>query len=272
MAFNVISATNGKEIPPGMYPAIVYGVADLGPQPGFNPGDLPQDKFALLLRIAAANNEIYEWAEVYGYKFTDKSNLKLHLAAGGLITPADVIAGLKPPDLIGRTVNVIFGTGTRADGTEKSKLLGMTPLKEPLSAATLAALKAGGKLIYDRSAHDEAMFQRLPPWIRAKVTPNQVPATHALPAAAYPQPVAPAIPRQSPTPAAAPASTPFFAAAWDSPVATPGPVSTIDEVFASTPAAPPVTPLTLTPAAPATPAAPPAAPATAPANSALDAW
>lgn len=212
MAFNVISTTNGKEITSGVYSALIYGVADLGSQPGFNPGDAPQDKFAAGLRIIDNDNTVREWWEVYGYKFIEKSNLKMHLGAGGLITPADLTAGLKPPNLIGRTTNAIFGTGTRADGSEKSKLLGMSPLKTPLDGVTLAALKAGGSIVYDRSNHDEALFQRLPPWIRAKTAPNQT-TTYSLP-------VAP-VSIQSPTSAVVPAFVPFFAGALDTPAVTP---------------------------------------------------
>lgn len=196
-----VSTTGGNAISPGLHFGIVFGFAGLGLQPGFLPSDLPRVQFALGYRLKDLEAGIQEWWEVYALSFGEKSNLRKHIMAGGLLTQEEMVKGFDPRRLIGRPTGLLFQKVPRQDGTEKSKLLGLSPMKEPPPGVSLEELKAGGRVIFERDKPDPAQLARLPGWIQAKVSPQPV----AAPAPVY-QPAAPAYAAayaaQAPAPAA----------------------------------------------------------------------
>lgn len=222
-----VTTTGGNAISPGLHFGIVFGFAGLGLQPGFLPSDLSRVQFALGYRLKDLEAGIQEWWETYTLTFGEKSNLRKHIMAGGLLTQEEMAKGFDPRKLIGRSTGLLFQKVPRQDGTEKSKLLGLSPMKEPPPGVTLEEIKAGGRVIFERDKPDPAMLARLPAWIQAKVTPQSVAAA---PGSAYPPPApayntVPAAPAhaatfaaQAPTPAAiipppAPATAPAQPAA-----------------------------------------------------------
>lgn len=194
-----VSTTGGNAISPGLHFGIVFGFAGLGLQPGFLPSDLPRVQFALGYRLKDLEAGIQEWWETYTLSFGEKSNLRKHIMAGGLLTQEETAKGFDPRKLIGRSTGLLFQKVPRQDGTEKSKLLGLSPMKEPPPGVSLEELKAGGRVIFERDRPDPAMLARLPGWIQAKVNPQPV----AAPAPAY----AAQAPAPAPIPATAPAPT-----------------------------------------------------------------
>ena len=208
-----VSTTGGNAISPGLHFGIVFGFAGLGLQPGFLPSDLPRVQFALGYRLKDLDAGIQEWWETYTLSFGEKSNLRKHIMAGGLLTQEELAKGFDPRRLIGRPTGLLFQKVPRQDGTEKSKLLGLSPKREPPPGISLEELKAGGRVLFERDKPDPAMLARLPNWIQAKVNPQPV----AAPAPVY-QSVAPAYaaayaaqapataaPNPPPAPATAPA-------------------------------------------------------------------
>lgn len=226
-----VSTTGGNAISPGLHFSLIFGFAGLGLQPGFLPSDLPRVQFALGYRLKDMEAGIQEWWETYTLTFGEKSNLRKHIMAGGLLTQEEIAKGFDPRKLIGRSTGLLFQKVPRQDGTEKSKLLGLSPMKEP-PGTTLAELKAGGRVIFERDQPDPAMLARLPGWIQAKVNPQ---------AAAAPGPVYPAA---APAPAygtvpAAPAYAAAFAAQAPAPaVSVPPPAPVVATAPAQPGAAP----------------------------------
>jgi len=197
-----VSTTGGNAISPGLHFGIVFGFAGLGLQPGFLPSDLPRVQFALGYRLKDMEAGIQEWWETYTLSFGEKSNLRKHSMAGGLLTQEETAKGFDPRKLIGRSAGLLFQRVPRQDGTEKSKLLGLSPMREPPPGVSLEELKAGGRVLFERDQPDPAQLARLPNWIQAKV--NGLPQPVAAPAPVY-QPAAPAY--TAPAPATAPAPT-----------------------------------------------------------------
>ena len=197
-----VSTTSSNAISPGLHFGLIFGFAGLGVQPGFLPSDLPRVQFALGYRLRDLEAGIQEWWETYTLSFGEKSNLRKHIMAGGLLTQDETAKGFDPRKLIGRTTGLLFQKVPRQDGTEKSKLLGLSPMKEPPPGVSLEELKAGGRVLFERDKPDPAQLARLPNWIQAKV--NGLPQPVAAPAPVY-QPAAPAY--TAPAPATAPAPT-----------------------------------------------------------------
>lgn len=197
-----VSTTSSNAISPGLHFGLIFGFAGLGLQPGFLPSDLPRVQFALGYRLKDLEAGIQEWWETYTLSFGEKSNLRKHIMAGGLLTQEETAKGFDPRKLIGRSTGLLFQKVPRPDGTEKSKLLGLSPMREPPPGVSLEELKAGGRVLFERDQPDPAQLARLPNWIQAKV--NGLPQPVAAPAPVY-QPAAPAY--TAPAPATAPAPT-----------------------------------------------------------------
>lgn len=213
----LVSTQGGNAISPGLHFGIVFGFSGLGLQPGFLPSDLPRVQFALGYRLKDLEAGIQEWWETYTLTFGEKSNLRKHIMAGGLLSQEEMAKGFDPRKLIGRSTGLLFQKVPRQDGTEKSKLLGLSPMKEPPAGVNLEELKAGGRVIFERDKPDPTMLARLPGWIQAKVNPQAVaapaptygtvPAAPAYAAAYAAQAPAPAgsVPPPAPVVATAPA-------------------------------------------------------------------
>ncbi|MFZ1640510.1 MAG: hypothetical protein WAV07_03540 [Candidatus Contendobacter sp.] len=184
----LVSTQGGNAISPGLHFGIVFGFTGLGLQPGYLPTDLPRVQFALGYRLKDMEAGVQEWWEIYTLSFGEKSNLRKHIMAGGLLNQEEMAKGFDPRKLIGRATGLLFQKVPRQDGTEKSKLLGLSPMKEPPAGVTLDELKAGGRVIFERERPDPAMLARLPGWIQAKVNPQPA----AAPGPVYPQSAAPA--------------------------------------------------------------------------------
>lgn len=210
-----VSTTGGNAISPGLHFGLIFGFAGLGLQPGFKPTDPPRVQFALGYRIKDPETGVAEWWETYTLSFGEKSNLRKHIAAGGLLTPDEMAKGFDPRKLIGRCSGLLFQKVPRPDGSEKSKLLGLSPMKAPPPGVSVEELKAGGKVLFERDKPDPAQLARLPGWIQAKVNPQPVadpapayqPAAPAYAAAYAAQAPAPAAPNPPPAVATAPAPT-----------------------------------------------------------------
>lgn len=198
-----VSTQGGNAISPGLHFGLVFGFAGLGLQPGFLPSDLPRVQFALGYRLKDLEAGIQEWWEIYTLTFGEKSNLRKHIMAGGLLNQEEMAKGFDPHKLIGRATGLLFQKVPRQDGTEKSKLLGLSPMREPPPGVTLEELKAAGRVIFERDKPDSAMLARLPAWMQAKVNPQPA----AAPGPVFPQPSAPAYAAAFAAPAPTPAAT-----------------------------------------------------------------
>lgn len=191
MAFASItaSAKAGKDfdpVPAGVHFAICTQVVDLGLQPGS--GKFPKPKHQVYLKFEIPDVQV-SWVKdgkdhtgnatigrKFGLSLSDKSHLKPFLVSwrGKPFTPTE-LESFDITSVIGKVcqLNVVH-EDKRADG---GKIYAKITNAFPLVREQMAALKANPArakpsqdlLVYTPSAHDQAMWDRLPEWMQKAI-------------------------------------------------------------------------------------------------------
>lgn len=187
-----VSAKGGTDftpVPQGAHYAICIGVVDLGNQKTTYKGD-DKVKHQVYLRFELPDEAITYTkngkeitgpstiGRTFGLTIGDKSNLGPFLEGwrGSSFTPAEK-EGFDITSIIGKVCQVGVTHETRGDKTYANITTAL-----PLMKAQRLAIEAEPKLaishnelvVYSPDAHDEAVFQKLPEWLRTKINARVV--------------------------------------------------------------------------------------------------
>lgn len=168
----------GSDIPPldgGTYMAVCVGVIDIGTQyiERFKKSN-PQ--VILIFEIPSERIEVEgeskpRWISgTYGMFMSEKSTLSKLLASwrGKKFNDVELEVGFDLTQMLGEPAMVQI-TQTEKDGKVFANLEGVSGIPKELPAP-----KAEGELLlYDMSAPDEAVFEKLPEWIRGKIKASE---------------------------------------------------------------------------------------------------
>lgn len=192
MAFPSIkaSAKGGKDfelIPPGVHLAVCSQVIHLGVQPSNNPKYPDKDQVYLKFEIPKTrvkwekNGVEHEGPGTIGTFFTlsigEKSNLRPFLEGwrGRGFTPAEEEA-FEVTSILGKVCQLSVVHGTKlSNGKPFAEIQGAFGLIDEQKAAITANPSLGkvqaaeGPLAYTPEAHDQAVYEKLPEWIRKKI-------------------------------------------------------------------------------------------------------